>query len=112
MIAVLFLSPQQSRDLHIGQPAVVSIGSTPINVSGTVEHVDTAIISPNQARSRFNLQGGLAQVITEPSITVTIFIGLAASNQMYAGSLCNAQIQTGSQSALSLLPGFNQFIGK
>jgi hypothetical protein len=112
VIAVLFLSPNQLTDLHIGQPTVVSIGSTPINVSGTVEHVDTGIISPDQARSRFNLQGVLAQVITGPSITVTIFIGLAASDQMYAGSLCNAQIRTRSQSALSLVPGFNQLIGK
>jgi hypothetical protein len=112
MIAVLFFLPEQLTDLHSGLPALVSIGPTPINVSGTVEHVDTVIISPNQARSRFNLQGGLAQVITGPSITVTIFIGLATSKHMYAGSLCNAQIQTGSQSALSLLPGFNQLIGK
>jgi hypothetical protein len=110
VMAVLFLSPKQLTDLHIGQPALVSIGPTPINVPSAVEHVDSAIISPNQARSRYNLQGGLAQVITGPSITVTLFIGPAASNQMYAGSLCNAQIQTGSQSALSLLPGFNQLM--
>jgi len=108
VVAVLFLSPNQLTNLHVGQPALVSIGSTSTNVSGTVEHVDTTIVSPDQARSNFNLQGGLAQVITGPSITVTISIGLAASNQMYAGSLCNAQIQTGSQSVLSLLPGFDQ----
>lgn len=110
VVAVLFFSPDQLTDIHVGQPAVVSIGSTPINASSTVEHVDTAIISPNDARSRFNLQGGLAQVITKPSITVTISIGLTASTEMYAGSLCNAQIQTGSQNVLSLLPGFNQLL--
>lgn len=112
VVAVLFLSPNQLTNLHMGQPALVSIGPTPINVSGTVERVDPTIISPDQARSRFNLQGGLAQVITGPSITVIISIGLAASNQIYAGSLCNAQIQTGSQSVLSLLPVFNQLSGK
>jgi len=111
VMAVLFLAPDQLTGLHIGQPAVVSIGSMPINVPGLVERLDTALISPNEARNRFNLQGGLAQVITGPSITVTISIGRSAATQLYAGSLCNAQIQTGSQNALSLLPGFKQLFG-
>ncbi|WP_149403782.1 hypothetical protein [Dictyobacter arantiisoli] len=112
VVAELFFSPDQLTHLHTGQSAVVNIGSSPINVSGIVEHVDTNLMSPDEARSRFNLQGGLAQVIIGPSITVTLSIRSAASIQVYAGSLCNAQIQTGSQSVLSLLPGFNQFLGK
>jgi hypothetical protein len=103
VVAVLFFSPAQLADLHIGQSAIVSIGSTPIN--GSVENVDKTIISPDEARSRFNLQGGLAQIITEPSIVVTISMKQAASTQIYVGSLCNVQIQTGSQSVLSSLPG-------
>lgn len=112
VVAVLFFSPDQLTELHTGQPAVVSIGSMPINVSGVVEHVDATVISPDEARSRFNLQGGLAQVIVGPSITVTISIGLAAANRVYIGSLCSAQIQTGSQRVLSSLPGFNQLLGR
>jgi hypothetical protein len=106
VVAVLFFAPHQLTGLHKGQSVVVSIGSMPINVSGSVEQVDTVLISPNEARSRFNLQGGLAQVIPGPSITVTISLGVAASTRMYAGSLCNVQIQTGTQSVLSLLSGF------
>lgn len=106
VVAELFFAPNQLAGLRRGQSVVVSIGSMPINVSGFVEHVDATIISPDEARSRFNLQGGLAQVITGPSITVTISLGLAASTRIYAGSLCNVQIQAGTQSVLSLLPGF------
>jgi len=112
VVAELFFSPDQLAHLHTGQPAAISIGSPPSNVAGIVEHVDTNLISPDEARSRFNLQGGLAQVITGPSITVTIPMKSAASTSIYAGSLCNAQIQTGSQSVLSFLPGFNALFGK
>jgi hypothetical protein len=112
VVAVFFFSPDQLADLHVGQPAIVSIGPTSVNVTGSIELVDTKIISPDEARGRFNLQGGLAQVITGPSITVTISISQAASTRIYAGSLCNAQIQTGSQSVLSSLPGFRHFLKK
>ncbi len=107
VVAKLFFSPDQLTHLHRGQVATISIGSALITVSGTVEHVDTHLISPNEARSRFNLQGGLAQVIIGPSITVTLSM---ASTQIYAGSLCTAQIRTGSRSVLSLLPGIKQFL--
>ncbi|WP_151755110.1 hypothetical protein [Dictyobacter vulcani] len=111
-VAELFFSPHQRAGLHPGQAVVVNIGSTPTRVTGIVEQVDATLISPDQARSRYKLQGGLAQVIVEPSFTVTISIGSAASSSVYAGSLCSAQIQTGSQSVLSLLPGFNQLLRK
>ncbi|GHO83130.1 hypothetical protein [Dictyobacter formicarum] len=111
-VAKLFIAPNQRTHLHTGQPAVISIGSPPINVTGVVEHVDTNIISPDEARSRFKLQGGLAQVVIGPSTIVTISIGSTASARLYAGSLCNAQIQTGSQSVFSLLPGVNQLLEK
>lgn len=111
-VAKLFIAPSQRIHLHTGQSAVVSIGSPPTNVAGIVEHVDTNIISPDEARSRFKLQGGLAQVIIGPSSTVTISLGSTASSRLYAGSLCNAQIQTGSQSVFSLIPGVNQLLGK
>jgi hypothetical protein len=112
VVAVLFFSPDQLAVLHVGQSATVSIGPTAINVAGTVEQIERAVISPNEARSRFNLQGELAQVITGPSIIITIHINSVASTQAYAGSLCSAQVNVGSQRVLSLLPVFNQIFGK
>jgi hypothetical protein len=112
VVAVFFFSLDHLADLHVGQPATVIIGSIASNLHGRVENVEASAISPNEARSRFNLQGGLTQVITEPSITVTVSIGPAASMRIYAGSLCDAQIQVGSRSVFSLLPGFNHILGK
>ena len=110
VVAQLFFPPDQQAKLHTGQSAIVSIGSTATNITGIVEHVTTTVISPDEARSHYNLQGGLGEVITEPSIVVTIHI--LQYSQTYAGSLCSAQIYIGSQSVLSLLPVFDQIFGK
>src|SRR5690242_5241797 len=48
--AVLFFPPDQQAKLHTGQSATVSIGSTATNITGIVEHVETAVISPEAAR--------------------------------------------------------------
>lgn len=105
VVAVLFLPPDRRADLREGQPANVSIGSTEVSLTSSIEHVEANLISPSEARTRFNLQGELAQVITGPSIMVTIPIGPASSAHVYVGSLCSAQVQIGSQNVLSLLPG-------
>lgn len=112
IVALLFVPPGQQTSLRAGQPTTVSIGSTQFKISGSVASVSTTVVSPDEARARFDLQGGLAQIITEPSILVVISIGPAAANHIYAGSLCEAQIQVGSQSVLSALPGFNRLFGK
>jgi hypothetical protein len=110
VVALLFFPPAQQAKLHTGQSATVNIGSTTTNITGIVEYVATAVISPEAARSRYNLQGGLGEVITEPSIIVTIHI--FQYPQTYAGSLCSAQVYIGSQRVLSLLPVFDQIFGK
>lgn len=112
IIAVLFLAPGEQTELRTGQPAIVSIGASQFKLSGSVEQVGTTLLSPDEARRRFDLQGGLAQLVIGPSIVVTLTIGSTASAQIYAGSLCEAQIQVGSQSVLSSLPGFKQFFSR
>lgn len=112
VVAVLFFSPDQLANLHQGQSATVSIGTDAITVTGSIQHVEATLTSPDEARSRYKLQGELAQVITGPSVMVTVFIGPVPSAQIYAGSTCNAQIKVGSQRVLSLLPGVTQIFGK
>ncbi|MGH2509288.1 MAG: hypothetical protein ACRDHZ_18055 [Ktedonobacteraceae bacterium] len=114
VIAVLFFLPNQLTNLHTGQSATVSIGSNSnvMNIVGSVGQVETTLVSPNELRSRYHLQGGLAQIIAGPSVPVTIVISSAASAQIYVGSLCHAQIQIGSQRVLSLLPDLKQMLGQ
>jgi hypothetical protein len=107
-MVVLFFPPDQRSALHQGQATTISIGSTAITLTGSIGQVEGELISPADARARFDLQGGLAQVITGPSIVVTIPLEPTASARLYIGSLCSAQVNVGSRDVLSLLPGLQQ----
>jgi hypothetical protein len=110
IVAALFFSPDQQGQLHRGQPVQLNVGSTASGLTGSIASVETQTISPEEARQRFNLQGALVQVVTGPSIVAFVDIRSASSTRIYAGSMCAAQVRIGSQRALSLLPGFNQFL--
>ncbi|HTK06760.1 MAG TPA: hypothetical protein VL485_06310 [Ktedonobacteraceae bacterium] len=105
--AALFVPAGQYASLHKGQFVKLSIGPSALSLNGVIDTVDTRVISPQEARSRFNLQGQLAQLVTGPAVVVFVRLASVASANSYAGSVCSAQIQIGSQSILSLLPGFN-----
>ncbi|MBO0777910.1 MAG: hypothetical protein J2P37_03695 [Ktedonobacteraceae bacterium] len=108
MEAVLFLPANQLTRLHSGQPTKLIIGSTGANLQGVVETVEPRVISPQEARTRFNLQGSLASLVTGPSSVITVRLKSEVFAEIYAGSVCVAQVQVGSQSVLSLIPGLNQ----
>jgi hypothetical protein len=104
VVAVLFFPPERRADLRVGQPAQVSIGPTEISLTSFIEHVAADLIGPSEARTRFALQGALAQVITGPAVLVIIPLGPASSAHVYVGSFCSAQVHIGSQNVLSLFP--------
>ncbi|HEY1348952.1 MAG TPA: hypothetical protein VGF67_04935 [Ktedonobacteraceae bacterium] len=109
VVALVFLAPAERMALRSGQSATVSIGAGQFTLSGSVASVGTTLLSPDEARQRFDLVGGLGQLVTGPSLVATLTIGSVASPQVYAGSVCEVQIQVGSQSILSSLPGLGQF---
>src|SRR5579859_1164297 len=111
-VAVLFLPPEQRANLHTGESATVDIDATGLHLAGTIEQIGTGLISPSDAHTRFQLNGPLAQVISVPSIMVTVQINTGSASSTFIGSMCHADIQTGTQSILSLVPGINQFIKK
>lgn len=110
VVAALFFPPDQLGDLHRGQSVNMSVGSTASSLTGSITSIETQVISPEEARQRFNLQGALVQVVAGPSIVAFVDIGSASSTRVYVGSVCAAQVRIGSQRVLSLLPGFNQFL--
>ncbi|HTI13635.1 MAG TPA: hypothetical protein VL461_03565 [Dictyobacter sp.] len=108
--AVLFLPANQQANFHQGQTVSLQTGPTMISMVGSIAQVQSQIISPADARSQFHLQGALAQIVTGPSVIVIVRLTSDAPANVYAGSLCAARIQIGSQSVLSLLPVVNQLI--
>jgi hypothetical protein len=111
-VAVVFLPATTSLKVTAGQPIQVQVGSSGPQLSGTIATVKPGVLSPSQARQQYGLNGSLAQVITQPSVAVTVQLGPGFSTQTYAGSIVNAQVQVGTRRVLSLLPWIGQLIGE
>jgi len=105
IVVLLLLPPDQQANLKVGQAVTISIASTNISFNSTIENIEAGVMSPAAISTQLNLQLPLAQTISGPSIVATTSVEPMSLAQTYLGSQCQAQVQIGSQSALSLLPG-------
>jgi hypothetical protein len=105
IVVLLLLPPDQQANLKVGQPVSISIASTNITFNSTIDNIETGVMSPAAISTQVNLQLPLAPTIAGPSVVATTPIQPMSLAQTYLGSQCQAQVQIGSQSALSLLPG-------
>jgi hypothetical protein len=110
-VAVIFVPASPSLTLRPGLPVQLQIGSTGPQLATTIATVAPGVVSPSEARAQYALGGMAAAVITQPSIVVTARLGTGISTQVYGGSIVNAQVQVGTQSVLSLLPGLGSLFG-
>jgi hypothetical protein len=110
-VVVIFVPATPSLTLRPGLPVQLQIGSTGPQLATTIATVTPGVISPSEARAQYALGGVAAAVITQPSVAVTARLGPGISAQVYAGSIVSAQVQVGTQSVLSLLPGLGSLFG-
>lgn len=103
--AVLFVPADQSRNLHVGEPVQLHIGSTGPALLRRVTAVAPTPLAPTQARQRYKLDGTLALLVTQPSVLLLVALDASFPASSYAGSIVHAQIQTGEHSILSFFPG-------
>ncbi len=107
-IVVLLLLPQDQRaSLKVGQRVHIVIASTNITFDSTIDQMEAGVMSPAAISAQFNLQQSLAQTLSGPSLVATAPVEPMSQAQTYLESQCQVQVQVGSESALSLLPGFN-----
>ena len=106
--AVLFVPTNSSTALRAGQSITVQVALTGQTLQGTITTVGTNVISPDGARQQYALTGDLALVITQPSVVVTLDLGAALPQGVFAGNSLIAQVQVGTRSVLSLLPDLLQ----
>lgn len=111
MVAIVFLSPDQSTRVRVGQPVDIQIGSAGMHVHSTIAQVEPGVMSPAAVRQRYQLDAGDAALVTQPSVVATVKLDTVLSDTTYAGSLLTARIQIGSQRLLALLLGSGQFLG-
>ncbi len=103
--AVLFVSANAAAALRAGQSITVQVALTGQTLSGTIATVGVSVLTPDEARQQYALTGDLALVIRQPSVVVILDLGSALPPGVVVGSSVMAQVQVGTQSLLSLLPG-------
>ena len=101
--AALFLTPQQSAHVRVGQAVHAQVGSSGMYVQGAIIAIEPGLIGPDAARNRYALPGG-EDVVTEPSRAVIVRLGEALSPEAYSGSRLAARVQIGSQRIFRILP--------
>ncbi len=109
IIVLLLLPADQQANLKVRQPVHIVITSANITFNSTIEQVETGAMSPAAISTQFNLQQSLAQTLSGPSLVATAPVEPMSQAQTYLSSQCQVQVQIGSESAISLLPGFNSF---
>ena len=109
---LVFLPASYRGQLHPGQQASVTLGNSDQMVTGTITKIEPGLVGPGDIQQRFHLTFDPLQVITQPSIAVTMSLHNAPPlTGAYAGSMVKAEIKIGSRRVLSLFPVFDQLIG-
>ncbi len=102
--AVLFVPTNLSPTLRVGQSLTLQVALTGQTLAGTITTIGPGVMTPDEARQQYALTGDLALVISQPSVVVTLALGAALPQGVFAGNSLVAQIQAGTRSAASLLP--------
>lgn len=107
---VLFLPPDQSAHLRVGQPVHALIGSSGPSASGAVARIEPGIIGPDTARAKYRFEPG-AGTAQQPWSVVIVRLGQSLPPAAYGGSLLTARVEIGSQRLLALFPGVGELAG-
>jgi len=100
--ALIFFPPSDASQLHAGQPIKLQFASTGQSLNSSITSVEADTVSPSDARKRYGLDAGEAQIVTGPSniVIANLDIGISAH---IVGSIISAQVQVGTHSVLSQL---------
>jgi hypothetical protein len=109
--AVLFLAADQQQSIHTGEPVQVQIGQSGPHLLRTITAVASTLLSPEEARQRYHLDGTLALLVTAPSVVITVALDASMPLSAYAGSIVSAQVQVGDVRILSYVPVIGHLIG-
>jgi hypothetical protein len=103
-IAALFLLPNQTKQLHLGQNIPVQVGLTGAKLQSTIEQIEPGVASPADIRKRYASDSIYFPQITEPSTVVLIKL-VKTPTSTQAGSPVIATIEVGSERLITMLSG-------
>ncbi len=109
-MAVLFLPPAQVNSLHIGTPVRLHIEPSNQQFNKQITGIEPSAMSPAALRSLFHLEN-YPLSFTQPVAVIMVKLDPAFATA-HMGSTLTADVQVGSQSLISLLPGVGSLFGK
>jgi hypothetical protein len=100
--ALLFLPVDAAHPVHIdrGSSVLLHIGSQSMDT--TVERVVAGVLSPGEIQRNYELQSGVASLVTSPSMVIAVNLTAAFQAPAYRGSRVSAQVEVRSSRVLSL----------
>lgn len=108
LVLAAFLPPETHARLQIGQPLFLHAGrGAGSSLTAPIIAVEPAIVSPAEARQRFDLDAGAASTITRPAAVAMAHLAPLETGRppsSYLGSLFSVEVEIGSRRLLSLLP--------
>ena len=109
-MAALFLPPDQTGRIHIGQPVHGQIGSSDGYAAGKVTAIESHVIGPGAARARYHLDAA-TNVVTQPSRVVSVRLDEVPRSAGSDEASLAARIQVSSQPVLAFFPGLGRLAG-
>lgn len=112
-IALVFLAPDSSERPRIGESVSLS-GAAADLFDGTIVAVERGVYSPAAAQKRFKLDSGAAAAVTGPVVAALARFRLprgALPADDYTGSVYRADVRTGTQRVLALIPIIGPLVG-
>lgn len=100
---VLFFPAQAAPQLHAGEEADLSIEPAGRPFRGTIKDVEPAILSPDEARQRYMLNGVAARLLPRASVAAHLQPAAGSNPYLEVGDVVSAQVRAGSQRVFLLL---------
>lgn len=100
--ALLLAPVNQQNPIRAGQAVQLQIGTTGPHLQLTITRITPQVLSPEQIRAQYHLNGTLSLTVNQPALVALVLLSGNAARPEYVGSLVSAEVQIGSQSALSL----------
>jgi hypothetical protein len=110
-LIVAFFPPQSKSEIKAGQKLSFKLDANGPPLVKSIAIIEPEILSPAEARKKFNLDNATARTCQSPSAIVIAPLGkpgeLPAST--YEGIVVDARVEIGSQRLIALLPVIGRF---
>lgn len=110
--AVVFLAPETLSLLRPGQTVRLWLRANAAPATYPIESIEPRLVSPADARRRYQLDDASASAITRAAAVVTVDLQAPGDRDAYAGSVVPAAVQTGVERVVSRLSGLGQGRGE